>query len=143
MTWRYVLRDRFELSAPELVSVAYAGSWLEIGHCRLVIPAGYAWDGCSPSVRLPGGFLLPGGVWIGPWDGPLGPDGRPVSWQASLVHDALCQFRPEIQGLTKKATVRLFARMLHESGAPGWMCKLYPAAVHRLGPQEWGGLAPA
>ena len=112
-------------------------------YCRLAIPAGYAWDECSPSVRVPGGFLLPGGIWIGPWDGPLGPDGRPVSWQASLVHDALCQFRPEIQGLTKEATVRLFARMLHESGAPGWMCKLYPAAVHRLGPQERGGLAPA
>lgn len=101
MSWRYVLRDRFELSAPELVSVTYAGPWLEIGHCRLVIPAGYAWDGCSPSVRLPGGFLLPSGIWIGPWDGPLGPDGRPVSWQASLVHDALCQFRPEIHGLAR------------------------------------------
>ena len=37
MSWRYVLRDRFELSAPELVSVTYAGTWLEIGHCRLVI----------------------------------------------------------------------------------------------------------
>lgn len=143
MTWRYRLREPFECFAPELLTVAYTGPWLEIRHCRLSIPAGYAWDGCSPSLRLPGGPILPGGVWLGPWDGPLGPDGRPVSWQASLVHDALCQFRQEIKRLTRAATVRLFARMLHESGAPGWMCKLYPAAVQRLGPQEWGGLAPA
>lgn len=26
MSWRYVLRDRFELSAPELVSVTYASA---------------------------------------------------------------------------------------------------------------------
>lgn len=143
MTWRYVLRRRFELFAPELVTVAYAGPWLEIRNCRLTIKAGYAWDGCSPSVRLPGGALLPGGIWIGPWDGPIGPDGRPVSWRATLVHDALCQFRADINGLTKETTVRLFAKMLREDGAPGWMSKLYPAAVHRLGPQEWGGLAPA
>lgn len=25
MSWRYVLRDRFELSAPELVSVSWVG----------------------------------------------------------------------------------------------------------------------
>ena len=123
--------------APELMAVAYAGPWLEIRHCRLSIRSGYAWDGCSPSVRLPGG------IWLGPWDGPLGPDGRPVSWRASLVHDALCQFRPDIQGLTKDATVQLFRRMLAEDGAPGWMCRLYPAAVWRFGPQEWGGITPA
>ena len=137
MTWRYRLRERFELFAPELLTVAYAGPWLEIRHCRLVIPAGYAWDGCSPSLRLPGG------LWLGPWDGPLGTDGRPAAWQASLVHDALCQFRPQIAGLTKSATVRLFRRLLAEAGAPGWMCRLYPTAVDLLGPQEWGGFVPA
>jgi len=136
-TWRYVLRERIELFAPELMAVAYAGPWLEIRHCRLTIPAGYAWDGCSPSVRLPGSRLLPGGIWIGPWDGPLGQDGRPVSWRASLVHDALCQFRAEIKGLTKETTVRLFAKLLREDGAPGWMYRLYPAAVDLFGPQDF------
>lgn len=143
MAWRYVLRERLDLHVPELGSVVYTGPRLEIQHGRLAIPAGYAWDGCSPSIRLPGGTLLPGGIWIGPWDGPLGPDGRPVSWRASLVHDALCQFRADIKGLTKETTVRLFGRMLHEDRAPGWMCRLYPAAVSHLGPQEWGGLLPA
>ena len=141
MSWRYCLRQRFECFAPELLAVAYAGPWLDIGHGRLAIPAGYAWDGCSPAARLPAGPLLPGGLWLGTWDGPLGPDGRPVTWRASLVHDALCQFRPDIPGLTKEATVRLFARMLRDAGAPGWMHRLYPAAVHRLGPQDWVGSA--
>ena len=137
MPWRYVLRERFELFAPELVSITFANRWLEIRHCRLTILPGYAWDGCSPCVRLPGG------IWIGTPDGPLTPDGRPVSWRASLVHDALCQFRSEIPGLTKDITVRFFARMLHEDGAPGLMCAVYPAAVRNFGPQDWGGLTPA
>ena len=134
MAWRYVLGARFELLAPELVSIAFANRWLEIRHCRLAIAAGYAWDGCSPAVRLPGG------IWIGVPDGPLAVDGRPVSWRASMVHDALCQFRPDIPGLAKSATVDLFRRILINDSAPGWMCALYPAVVRRFGPQEWAGL---
>jgi hypothetical protein len=134
MAWRYLLGARFELLAPELVSIAFANRWLEIRHCRLAIAPGYAWDGCSPAARLPGG------IWIGTPDGPLAADGRPVAWRASMVHDALCQFRPDIAGLAKSATVDLFRRMLIEDGAPGWMCALYPAAVWHFGPQEWGGL---
>ena len=137
MTWRYVLGTRFELLAPELVSIAFANRWLEIRHCRLSIAPGYAWDGCSPAVRLPSG------IWIGTPDGPLTANGRPVSWRASMVHDALCQFRPDIAGLAKPATVDLFRRMLIEDGAPGWMCALYPAAVWHFGPQEWRRINPA
>lgn len=137
--WRYRLRQCVELHAPELLQVApYAGRWLEVRHCRLTIAAGYAWDGCSPALRLPGGPLLPPGLWLGPWDGPLGTDGRPAAWRASLVHDALCQHRDELRGLTRDATVQLFSRLLAESGAPGWMRRLYPAAVARFGPQAWG-----
>lgn len=139
MPWRYRLPARFYLFAPELAAVSYGGDWLEIRDCRLSIPAGYAWDGCSPSLRLPARPLLPSGIWLGPWDGPLGIDGRPVTWRATLVHDVLCQFREDIQGLGKSATVRLFARMLENDGAPGWMRRLYPAAVSLLGPQSWPG----
>ena len=137
VTWRYRLRQRVELFAPELLTIAYAGPWLEIRHCHLAIPAGYAWDGCSPTLRLPGG------LWLGPWDGPLGTDGRPAAWRASLVHDALCQFRTEIPGLTKATTVRLFRRLLAADGAPYWMQRIYPAAVDLFGPQAWGGFVPA
>lgn len=137
--WRYRLVAPLDLFAPELVGVAFSSRWLAIRHGRISIAAGYAWDGCSPTLRLPGGVVIPGGVWLGPWDGPLGPDGRPVAWRASLVHDALCQFRAGIQGLAKEATVLLFRRLLAEDGAPGWMQWVYPAAVNLLGPQAWGG----
>ena len=135
MAWRYRLQERLELFAPELVTIAYVGLWLEIRHCRLSIPAGYAWDGCSPSLKLPGG------LWLGPWDGPLGIDGRPAAWRASCVHDALCQFRPEIAGLEKSATVDLFRRVLIEDDAPDWMCRIYPIAVDFFGPQTWSARA--
>ncbi len=131
MRWRYRLDVDFHGDAPELAGVSFANDWLRIEARRVFVCTGYAWDGCSPSVRLAGG------LWLGTWDGPRGNDGRPVSWQASLVHDALCQFRGEIQGLGKAASVRLFGRLLTDAGAPGWMCRLYPWAVSRFGPQDW------
>lgn len=137
MPWRYRLDTRLDLLTPELVQVEFANRWLEIRHCRLAIATGYAWDGCSPSWKLPARPVLQRGLWMGTWDGPLDTDGRPVTWRASLAHDALCQFRRQLQGVNKAATVALFARLLRESNAPGWMCCLYPAAVDRFGPQDW------
>lgn len=132
-TWRYRLDTPFELIAPELLGIEFQNEWITIRHGRLRIERDYAWDGCSPAWRLPGG------IWLGVPDGPLGTDGRPVSWQATLVHDAICQFRPDIEGLAKVATVRLFQRLLATASAPQWMVWLYPAAVDALGPQAWAG----
>lgn len=131
--WRYKLDTQFELLAPGLLGIDYQNEWITIRHASIRIAAGYAWDGCSPAWRLPGG------IWLGVPDGPLGTDGRPVSWQATLVHDALCQFRPDIAGLSKAATVLLFRRLLAEANAPAWMVWLYPAAVSLLGPKDWRG----
>lgn len=133
MPWRYRLDAQQEIVAGELAAVSFANQWLTIREGMLLVAAGYAWDGCSPSVKLPGR------LWLGIWDGPLGPDGRPVSWRASLAHDVLCQFRSELRGISKAASVTLFARLLREDSAPGWMCQLYPAAVDRFGPQGWRG----
>lgn len=138
MRWRYRLDRPACGEFRSLAGLDFANAWLSIHDGWMRVSEGYAWDGCSPSLRIPGA-----GLWVGTPDGPLGSDGRPVAWRASLFHDALCQFRADINGLTKETTVRLFAKMLREDGAPDWMSKLYPAAVHRLGPQEWGGLAPA
>lgn len=54
--------------------------WLRIGRHTLTIPAGYAWNGCSPKRHL-----RPFG-WIGT------PDFLPTRL-ASLFHDALYQFK--------------------------------------------------
>lgn len=137
--WRYRLSDRIVLPTPELEQVEFANRWIDIRDGCLTIAAEYSWDGCSPSWKLPARPILPRGFWVGTWDGPLGTDGRPVTWLASLGHDALCQFRAEIQGLCKAATIKLFARHLHEGGAPKWMCALYPLAVSQFGPQQWHG----
>ena len=131
MAWRYRLTDPAEIAAPELAGISYAGEWLSIGDGRARLRAGYAWDGCSPAVRVTSD------IWLGPPDGPLREDGRPAAWSASLWHDALCQFRGEIQGLTKRASVALFARLLNQSGAPRIMRTLYPIAVAQFGPQDW------
>lgn len=131
--YRYILTAPHVQWAPELSGVTFDNEWLTIRNGVVTIQAGYAWDGCSPARRLPGG------IWIGTPDGPLAENGRPVSYLPSLVHDALCQFRLDIPGLRKSATVALFRRMLQECGAPWWMVQLYPRAVERFGPQNWNG----
>lgn len=131
MTYRYRLDSDFRTLAPELLGITFSNEWLHIDGGHIVISKGYAWDGCSPAIRLPGG------IWLGPWDGPLGDDGRPVSWRASLVHDALCQFRTQLRGINKAATIAIFRRLLIAGGAPGWMASIYPWAVDLFGPQNW------
>ena len=130
-TWRYKLDEPFKIVASELEGVRFSNEWLLIQDSALRVEEGYAWDGCTPSWRLPGGW------WVGVPDGPCRENGRPVTWAATLIHDALCQFRPEIQGLTKKATVDLFKRMLIEAKAPKIIYELYPWAVNIFGPQRW------
>lgn len=132
MTWRYRLDADFHHHTPLLAGCFFAGDWLAIADGALTIPAGYAWDGCSPAWRLPGG------LWLGTPDGPLGADGRPLSYRASLVHDALCQYAPELP-IARDVSVAVFAELLAEAGFPAWRTRLYAAAVRRFGPQRWGG----
>lgn len=135
MTWRYRLDRQFRHASPHLAGVDYRNEWIEIGACSITIHRGYAWDGCSPAVRLPGG------IWLGTPDGPLMADGRPQTFYASLVHDPLCQWADEIP-IRKQATVALFGDMLREAGFPAWRAALYAGAVDKLGPQRFGGDLP-
>lgn len=130
--WRYRLERPFRYASPHLAGVDYRNEWIEISNGAILIHRGYAWDGCSPAVRLPGG------LWLGTPDGPLQPDGRPQSYYASLVHDPLCQWAAEIP-IQQVATVALFGDMLQEAGFPGWRIWLYVQAVRRFGPQAFGG----
>lgn len=132
--WRYRLDEQATLKSDALAGIDYGNAWLTIYGGWMHVRAGYAWDGCSPALRLPGT-----GIWIGPPDGPLLADGRPAAWRASLLHDALCQFRRDIPGLTRAAATAVFAAELAAAGAPYWMRRLYPAAVRRFGPQDFLG----
>ncbi|MFC4445558.1 hypothetical protein [Castellaniella denitrificans] len=136
-SWRYVLHHRVAAHHRALSGISFDGEWLQI-HCGMIrVQVGYAWDGCSPALRVPGTR-----IWLGVPDGPVMDDGRPAAWRASLLHDALCQFRRDIPGLTRDAATAVLAAELHDAQAPLWMQRLYPAGVRLLGPQDFPGDGP-
>lgn len=96
---------------------------------RFTIMEGYAWDGCSPKFCV--------------WDILLGtPDGvvhaqtgRPKTYYASMVHDALYQFLPDGLPLKRRHADRFFFRLMEESEfAPRW---IYWGAVSIFGGVIW------
>lgn len=133
--WRYKLtRGRAIVSQHLRPEIQFENEWISINRGLVRIRAGYAWDGCSPALRIPGTR-----IWLGTPDGPLCANGRPVSWEASLFHDALCQFRLDISGLTRAAVTGVFVERLAVAGAPRWMALVYEAGVNLLGPQDFLG----
>ena len=130
------LRSLIDLSKPPFNRSSYAGygGRISLGldehdpnKGRLIIRTGYAWDGCTPKFSILGLVVL--GV----------PDGRlrhnvPMTYHASLVHDALCQFRHEIP-ITKQQVNAIFNDMLWEVGFP--LRRLYVGAVNKFGPQDF------
>jgi len=130
--WRYRLEQPATASCTCLTGICFGNDWLSIYRGKVRISEGYAWDGCSPAFPVPHTRL-----WLGPPDGPLCADGRPAAWQASLFHDALCQFRHEIPGLTVAAATAVFAETLAKADAPAWMQRLYPRVVLWFGPQDF------
>lgn len=130
MTWRYCITEPFAYDHPAFDGVVFTCEWATILRGTIIIKAGYAWDGCSPAWRI-------GGLWLGTPDGALRADGRPQTYEASLVHDVLCQFSKQVP-MSKDQVSDLFRDMLLEGGFPKWRAKLYRSAVYAFGPQEWG-----
>lgn len=133
--WRYRLERPAITTCHWLDGLRFENDWVTVGPRGLMcVRAGYAWDGASPALRIPRTRF-----WLGTWDGPIMPNGRPAAYRATLFHDALCQFRHEIPGLTLRATTAVFASELADAGAPAWMQRLYPAGVSWFGPQDFPG----
>lgn len=105
----------------------FSGRWLRIHpDGRMVIPAGYAWDGCTPKFNV---FDL---VILGTPDGVrTTPDLLPRTWKASLVHDALYQYYAW-HAVERADIDRLFLRMLQQRG-------FHPARVYWLAVRLFGG----
>ena len=137
--WRYKLDDDYAVASEYLAGISFQNDWITIKGGVMLIRKAYAWDGCTPSLRIPIYIFLPKGIWLGIPDGPLGTDGRPTAWKASLFHDALCQYRDELyrHHVTKAKSVGLFRELLEVSQSPWWMLALYPWAVDKFGPQHW------
>lgn len=130
--WRYKLDAPFTYSHALLQGVVFSCEWATIENGTISIREGYAWDGCSPAWCIPGTD-----IWLGTPDGTLRADGRPETFEASLVHDVLCQFSKQVP-MTKSRVSDLFKAMLIENGFPKWRASLYRSAVHAFGPQKWG-----
>jgi hypothetical protein len=91
----------------------------------ITVTRGYAWDGCTPKFCL---FDLSVGV----PDGVVhARTGKPKTYYASLIHDALYQFLPDDLPLTRRQADDCFLRLLaRDDFAPRY---IYYAAVRLLG----------
>jgi hypothetical protein len=127
-SWRYALADDYSMTSHYyLAGVHFDNHWLSIHDRNVRIKAGYAWDGCSPCMSILGLF------YVGPPDG-AEHLGNPATYHASLVHDALCQFRTQVP-VSKATAVGLFRELLDKARFP--LAWAYAAAVDRYGPQAW------
>lgn len=131
-TWRYKLNAPFTYSHALLQGVVFSCEWATIKDGCISIEQGYAWDGCSPAWNIP-----KTNRWLGTPDGFRRKDGKPESYEASLVHDVLCQFSKLIP-MTKEQVCDLFYEMLRQGGFSKPTAKLYRKAVYIFGPQKWG-----
>lgn len=98
---------------------------------KITVTRGYAWNGCSPKFCV--ADLL-----LGTPEGVVHRDtGKPKTYNASLVHDALYQFLRDGLPLTRRHADAFFRRLLEESDfAPAW---LYWLAVRLFGWLVWRG----
>lgn len=92
---------------------------------RITVTREYAWNGASPKFCV---FDL----MLGTPEGVVHADtGRPKTYHASLVHDALYQFLPEGLPLKRRHADAFFRTLLEEADfAPAW---IYWAAVRAFG----------
>ena len=96
---------------------------------RITVTRGYAWNGCSPKMCI---FDL----LIGTPDGVVhARTGRPKTYYASMVHDALYQFLTADSPLSRRQADEAFLRLMAESEF--FLRWMYWAAVRAFGCLVW------
>lgn len=83
----YLFKLEEDYTHPVVIdSPDFSSRWLDIEDGVLTVKSGYAWDGCTPCCSVLGLFTIntPNGHLSG---------NRPITYYASLVHDALYQYR--------------------------------------------------
>lgn len=104
--------------------VPFTGKWLHIDwKGSMTVPHGYSWDGCSPKIKIFGKIF-------GTPDGKIGRLGLPKTYLASLLHDALYQYKKEIC-VTRKQADLAFLEELEIANFK--YAKLYYRAVRIFG----------
>lgn len=114
---------------------AFENEWLKLEQDGTVIIKGthykgYAWDGCSPKVKIRD-------VYIGILEGVLNFDtGQSKTYYASLIHDAFYQFSKDLRSsIRRKEVDEEFYSILKRDGFR--FAKLYYIAVRMLGWIWW------
>lgn len=75
---------------------------------QITILKGYCWDGCTPKFCVMD-------ILVGTPEGAVhGQTGKPKTWDASLVHDALCQFRKKGVPLSRSKIDGIMLDLLRE-----------------------------
>jgi hypothetical protein len=125
LKYLFTLADDLEVRHPRLKGHKFEDRWLKINPEGLAVVAeGYSWDGCTPKFKVKG-------LVIGTPDGPTDPDtGKPVTYEASCLHDALYQFMGQ-HTLSRRDADLIFRDMLIARNFK--RARLYYKAVHWMG----------
>ncbi len=129
--WLYMLRENYSWYAGKFIddTLCFDCEWLAIYSGLITVRRYYAWDGCSYKWSILDLFVV--GV----------PDGRlrygvPMTYYASLIHDALTQFRHELP-ITKQQATAIFDALLKESGF--FWRHVYVYMVKKFGEKDFRG----
>lgn len=106
--YKYINEEERSFDVPEFKGKTFHSDFLHIYRTgRVVIPKGYAWNGCSPK------FVVLDTI-VGTPDGNVGNPGVPKTLYASMIHDALYQYKAEVP-ITRKEADLLFYKMIKEN----------------------------
>lgn len=97
------------------------------GNC-MTISEGFSWDGCSPKFRVFGKIL-------GTPDGRI-VNGKPITYEASMVHDALYRYLGKLP-FTRKKIDKIFYELLKRknfkyAGLYYFMVRRFGGVYHEL-----------
>jgi hypothetical protein len=113
----------------------YENQWFKLSKDGIVIVKGtnykgYAWDGCSPKLKIRDWYF-------GTWEAVLNFDtGQSKTYYASLIHDVFYQFAKEVRAFVKRKEVdREFYTILKRDGLR--FAKVYYIGVRLFGWIWW------
>jgi hypothetical protein len=136
--WRYTLDQVFSKDLPALVDVEFANRWITIVGGAITVSQKYAWNGLLPTGL---NFLINFLGWFSFATKGATEDKQSVAYYATLVYDALCQFRQYIP-LDKKQALEIFKGMLVEQGVPRWKIAVYAAMIALFTPSNSDWITP-
>ncbi|MFC2087780.1 DUF1353 domain-containing protein, partial [Bacteroidota bacterium] len=115
--WKFVYHKDYTYKTNLLKNRVCEFNWLSISKKGKITvkgsyKEGYAWDGCSPKMNL---FHFTCGTPDGALKRFEKGDYKPYTYYASMVHDALYQYK-RCAPITRKKADRIFYIMLKESG---------------------------